>query len=302
MIEGIPYFGDQTQRIVEQIHQSEIVNTIEYKDVYTLIISNITDPLVVIIDNQWITWLNDIEFNYRDKKIILPYYTYNIYKLNDAKHHRSNYKGHLILKDNTLYIRYNYTYRELELHDCNISLTVYNIESNEKLRLEAHTWLSDTRVDMNKLYKLYIESSFKEDDFLYNKHSGGYHYITKFVKNIKNTEQMYRKQLELDDYTPDNIFPTDYRDVRNYKYDEIITNHGLVSTIELYKIRRLRFEVYLYCSIRASLISKEYPELGKTKRIVKYGNTLKLIIKDYWLDNTQLKKPNKTWSRNRGMQ
>lgn len=308
MISGIPYFGEETQELTEKILNKDIEYIEYYESLYELINKNLHNKIVVIINNKWLSWLNDIAFNYKEHECCIPYYTYELFELNDKKY-KSNNKGHLILKDNTLYIRYNYTYKKMSVKVGKESINLYNIDTDKKYSVYINKWIDDNYFEIDKLYRLYLESCFVEDDFTYNKHSGGYHYIYKSPKEFKNRERKIRDTYDLPTYTLDNSFEKEYRDVRNFKYEEVIQSTGFIETTELYKIRRLKFESYLYCLLRQNLKPLETDEsknkqfinqwnkLGITKDHIKYGeNNIKLIIKAYWLNNYNQTKM-KSWSR-----
>lgn len=299
MIKGIPYFGSNTQQITKQILNSEIIQEIEYDSLYLLVKNNIYKRLIVIIDNKWLTWLNDIAFNYRDKKCYLPYYTYEIYEDN-SKTYRSNNKGHLILKDSALLVRYNYKYNEIKLDLTNLSFIVYDLDTKEKYRIKTNKWYNSNQFSINKLYNLYIDSSYRDDDYLYNWNGDIYHNILRNNKFSKNKEKQIRERLNLEHISNIIDIPHDYRDVRQYKIEEIINKIGFRDTNDLYRLRRLKFESYLFCILRQGCKPEEHvedwEELGVTKHYIKIGEHVKLIIKSYWLDEY---KPiqKRTWSR-----
>jgi hypothetical protein len=305
MLSGIPYFGEDTQQIYEQIlSETELNNRLyeikQYNSLYDLVVSNINNRIIVIINNQWLTWLNDIEFNYRDKECYIPYYEYEIYEIPD-RNFRANNKGHLILKDSALSIRYNYNYKKYEININNLSLKCINIDTGEKFTATANKWITEQTFSIDKLYKLYIESSFKEDDFIINKHAGGYHYIDKSIQKFRNKEKEYREQYSLPTYNKNFKYQHSYRDVRNFKYDEVVQKYEMINTVELHKIRQLRFEAYLYCIMRNKLycednkFNDQLKQLYNGKSIIKYGESIKLIFKNYWIDEYERNK-NKTWS------
>ncbi|MBO5387125.1 MAG: hypothetical protein J6A59_03180, partial [Lachnospiraceae bacterium] len=176
MIQGIPYLGENTQELVEQILNKDLDYEEIYSSLYDLVMSYINKKIVVIIDNKWLTWFNDITFNYRNKECYIPYYSYKLHKIED-KLYRSNNKGHLILNNNTLHIRYEYKYEKLHINVDNLSLILLDLDTMKKYKVETNKWISDTYFDIDKLYNLYVDSCYEEDDFNFNKHMGGYHYI-----------------------------------------------------------------------------------------------------------------------------
>lgn len=304
MIQGIPYFGEETQEITERILKSKIEYTKEFNSLYDIINEHINKKIIVIIDNKWLSWLNDIIFNYRDKKCYIPYYTYELFKVQDKKY-KSNNKGHLVIKDITLYLRYNYNYKKFDININNLSLILYDMQTNKKYKVNTTNWIAEKEFNIDKLYNLYVDGCYKEDDFIYNKHEGGYHYIYKSPKEFKNKEKTLREAYNLQAYHMDSKFEADYRDVRNFKYEEVIQKIGLRETIELYKVRRLKFESYLYCILRQNIkpsnidskFTEQWKKLGVTKDHIKYGQSgIKLIFKAYWLNNHKRLK-RKSWSR-----
>lgn len=301
MIEGIPYFGDDNQSIWRNILESDIKFNIIENSLYDLVIRHINQKCVVVIDNKWLTWLNDITFNYRDKECYIPYYSFELFEIEDTNIRTDN-KGHLIFDGDTLRIRYNYKLEKYSININNLSLIIYDLDTFEKYEVHTDKWINEKEIDIDKLYNLYLDSCYMEDDFTINKHSGGYHYITKIVDRFFNKECYLRKELGLQHYNIDNEIIKDYRDVRNYKYTEVIKLSGFRDTIEIYKLRRLKFEAYLYCILRTNIkpnktkFKREWNRLGKSVDFIKYGDNIKLIIKSYWLNEC---KPisKKSWSR-----
>lgn len=294
MIQGIPYFGEKTQEIYEFIQSNRYdeaaIAEVSYDSLYELIISNIDNNLVVIIDNKWLSWLNDIKFNYRDKEVYVPYYEYKTFKT-PKDTYKSNNSGHLILNNGHIDIRYDYKYKKFKLDINKLSLKCLDVNTLEIKVLTTSKWISDNEFKTDKLYNLYINSSYKDDDYLVNKHAGGYHYIDRENLMFRNREKQLRKEYGFRDYDySDNIkYDSDYRDVRQYKYDEVIKEFGFIENDKLYRIRRLEFEVYLYCCLRHG----DLDNLKFKHHIYKLGDSIKLIIKDYWLDN--ISKPVKTY-------
>ena len=72
---SIPFFGEQHNEIVEQILSSKPIDDIlTYNTMYKMIIAESFKRCIVIIDNTWFVWLRDVQFNYRDGKVLLPYF------------------------------------------------------------------------------------------------------------------------------------------------------------------------------------------------------------------------------------
>lgn len=303
MIRGIPYFGEDNQVIYDKILSSDtpITNNLRNQDLYEFINNYIEDEVVVIINNKWLTWLKDIKFNYRDKKCYIPYFEYETHNISELGYRGTN-KGHLLLQDDTLCVRHNYLYKELDINIDGTEYLMYNLSTREKFTVSFDSWIVENEFDIEQLYQLYLDSCYVNDDFLIQKHNGGYHLIDKEVKGFRNKERLIRRDLGLYDFNFDARIPKDYRDVRNFKYEQVVQLVGFRETIELYHLRRIRFESYLYCILRSQIKSNNakfnnmFEQLGKTKSVVKYGDNIKLIFKDYWLDEYKTAKQ-RTYSR-----
>lgn len=292
MIQGIPYFGENNNELWKTIINTDITSTRFYKSIYKFMTEHIDRRVVAVVKDKYITWLNDIKFNYRDKQLYIPYYSYKE-KYVPNKGYKTDNKGHIQLSEDfkQVILRYEYNYEKLIIRLNNFRLILFDLDTKEKYyaELSEYNWYNSDEFNIEELYQLYIDSCYEEDDFLINKHQGGYHFISKNIPNFENKERRLREIYGLPDYSENFIFDNDYRDVRQFKYDEVIQKEGFRSTLELYKIRRLRFEMLLYCimqqGVKSSDISfnNQINQLGKTKHIVKYGNNIKLIFKDYWL-------------------
>lgn len=303
MIRGIPYFGEDNQIIYDKILSSDtpITSRLSNQSLHEFINNYIEDEVVIIINNKWLTWLKDIKFNYRDKKCYIPYFEYETHNISELGYRGTN-KGHLLLQDDTLYVRHNYLYKELDINIDGTGYLMYNLSTREKFTVSFDSWIVENEFDIEQLYQLYLDSCYVNDDFLIQKHNGGYHLIDKEVKGFRNKERLIRRDLGLYDFNFETRIPKDYRDVRSFKYEEVVQLVGFRETIELYHLRRIRFESYLYCILRSQIKSNNekfnnmFEQLGKTKSVVKYGDSIKLIFKDYWLNEYKTAKQ-RTYSR-----
>ena len=122
---------------------------------------------------------------------------------------------------------------------------------------------------------------------------GGYHYITRTVDKFVNKEKLIRNDLGLRHYSEIQAYDSDYRDVRQYKYEQVVQMKGLRESLsKLYKLRRLDFDCLIYCIMRENAIPYncsdefkiDWERLGtkEGKDYIKYGKDIKLIIKSYW--------------------
>lgn len=292
MIQGIPYFGENNNELWKTIIYADINCTRFYKSVYNFINEHINKKVVAIIEDKYITWLNDIKFNYRDKQLYIPYYSFKEKQIPN-KVYKTDNKGHMQLSEDfkQVILRYEYNYEKLIIRLNNFRLILFDLDTKEKYyaELSEYNWYNSDEFNIEELYQLYIDSCYEEDDFLINKHQGGYHFISKNIPNFENKERKLRELYDLCDYSAYNIVDKDYRDVRQYKYEEVIQKEGIRNTLDLYKIRRLKFESTLFCILRQHIKSNdtefnmELDKLYAGKQIIKYGNNIKLIFKNYWV-------------------
>lgn len=289
MIEGIPFFGKEHNNIVEEIRSMSIDEHVKYGTMTELIDCELAKNVVVVIDNQWFSWLRDIQFNYRDRSAYLPYYTYELFdaELGDVK---SDNKGHLLLNNETdrLYIRYNYELKLLPI-DVETKLTFFDLAAHKKYSVSASNWYEAT-FDENELYIKYISSAYYDFDDLLEKHEGGYHYINRQFRGFRNVEWHRRKTLELPNFKEGSLKVHDFRDVRQYRKEELFGN-TVREVIIPYKIRRLKFDCLLYCIIAQGSMpnnvefKSRYMKLKEKPCILNYRpyyGAPALIFKSYW--------------------
>lgn len=290
IVKGIPYLGENNNELREQILNKSINETIE-ESLYEFINSRIDniENLLVVIDNKWLTWLKDLRFNYRDKKLELPYWKYELHKL-EYKRAINKYQ-YIIQDDENGYIRYNYSLHIINFEDTK-EIIIFDLNKNTKFKLRIKGLCNLKTYSINELYNLYINSSYTQD-FELEGNESGYYYIEKRTKHLKNEESYMRYKLDLNSYKDNLKYDiSDYRDVRKFTKGELQLRYGMICNFEGYKIRRLKFESLLFCIIHNGLESdseefnKEFKQLGKQKEIIKYKTKdcdICLIFKSYWL-------------------
>lgn len=296
---GIPYFGVDTiekEKRLIKINDKDI-QTREYSQLYSFIQENINKKALVIIDNQWFTWLNDIEFNYRDKTVSIPYYKYNIEWVENC--HDINSKGHIIVQDDRtkIGIRYDFELNKQELKSID-QLKIYKVDSDELEIATWNRWMDNSDLDktdadiLDKLYELYKNQAIKSQD---SDHLGGYHFILKHT-GFQNIEYQKRQQLSLGVFKSDRYKYDEYRDVRQYRQTELtsvdkenlekVKSSNQNEWLKHNRDRRLAFESYLYTLCRSGRLDNIKFNHGIYK-ISRPGQAVKLIIKQYWLDGYQ---------------
>ena len=302
-IPGIPYFGKTHNHIERLIKTSNISYHKSYSSLLELVECEKSKDKIVIIeynDKEWLSYFRDIKFNYRDGICFIPFYTYDIYET-DLKY-IAQYKGHMPKLDgNRVGVRYNYCLRQEVINLENNSFILYDLEENERYEVSFDKLYDLETFDIEKLYSYYLDYSRNYEDNLIHKHTEGYHVITRNIAAITNAEKNLRKKYKLNDYINSdvNIY---YRDVRNLSEKEYTLKIGIDLCDKPYWERRLDFESFLYCILHSNAVPDndfkvEWLKLGKSKDIVKYGDSsIKLIFKSYWLPNSKEYK-RKSWSR-----
>lgn len=295
MLKGIPYFYESNNEIYKYLIEKEISSNIEVDtsiketSILGLIDWTLENDInaAIIIDNTFISFIRDIQFNYANHIIEIPYMKYDI----DTVESKTTNK-HIVRKNSKeVYVRYNYEYakKQIELGD---TLEILSI-TDGKIKISQVKLTSYTRgmseASTEKLLELYHNYCYQDDDYRLTKHLEGYTYLTKNFINVKNKENYLRKSFNLPTYK-DDVHPKeiDYRDVREYRADQLMQNTTLwlnSSNSEPYQIRRLRFESYLYCVLAEHLKFKEEDVYDKLKhrKIYKIGEDKPLILKNYWI-------------------
>ena len=284
----IPYFGTESNKIMEQINTSQISEEI-HTDLYSFVLDHIENDMVFVINDYIYSWVSDIKFNYRDKECFIPYYDFELY---EESQRQNDNNGHLIVKNNKRYVRYNFDFKRLFV-ELNKDYVVYSTSQGKKFKI-FFTGFYTGIFSVKNLYSLYLNACYNDDNYMVLKHESGYHYINKKTDSYKNLENIKRKKYFLPTYKSEKSFK-DYRDVREYSYLEVVEKIGLFSNEEIYKIRRLRFESYLYCNLREEntpLDLDNWKKLGVEYDYIKYydNKVLPLFIKSYWLNDDLIKK------------
>ena len=166
-IVGIPYFGENTQEIEEMIHSKQISCTKYYQSLWDLIQSEKLDNKIVIINDEqgeWLTYLRDIKFNYRDKVVFIPYYQYKIFEIEYAKNYKK-YKGHILFRDDTALIRYDYKLCKNEINLNNNTILLYDFNTDLKYNVTFENYFEYAEFDIDYLYKLYLNSICDYEDY-----------------------------------------------------------------------------------------------------------------------------------------
>ena len=316
LIPGIPYFGLDTQSIMDKIKNSKISRVIQYDSLYDLIQSEKSPSKLIVLDTNTndriygdndisITYLRDICFNYRDKVVFIPYYIYKIFKTpKEPKKSMKKYKGHILDLGDSIGIRYEYKLCSKVINLIYNEIMLYDLEADDLYMVTFNKYYNKPTFNIQELYNNYLAYCCSNEDYRILKHTEGYHLITKNIPGMTNHERILRRNYNLSDYQESSV-NRNYRDVRNLTSSEFEAKVGFFDFSKPYWERKLDFESQLYCIMRDNVFpddtDTEFQEefkkfIDNKKQYLKDGDEVKLIFKDYWVN---FRKPsiNKTWSR-----
>lgn len=195
---GIPFLGENN---IEKWHrilkQSKDTQSIKQSETQLLkLISSIEEKTkLVVIDGQYLTWLEDIRFDYIKHICYTPYLKFDLFSQNIVRNVDKN-KGHNHIdyfeykdtnSDNDyiqfLSIKYNFEYliKQVKIGD---SLIIYDLKNDEIQRYIISSWVNhqdknDISVfSLKRLYNLYKEYCFYDMITEFSGHESGYTYIS----------------------------------------------------------------------------------------------------------------------------
>lgn len=294
MIQGIPYLGENNIELKHKIINRE---PDEYIDIslYELVENISEKDNLIIIDNQYITWLEDLEFDYRNKVCSIVYYSYDLYKTSlKVNIKRSKADNHLEYDENNcVLVRYNYELNRIQIK-LGSNLRIYNISSDKLYEYTIKSWIK-SEFSLSKLYSLYRNYCYYDMKTEFSSHEGGYTYILKQLNSFKNKDAKFRNEFKLKTWKEKPI-SNNYNDVRVYEYFSYINKIGnseIEISMKLFKYRRLDFESYLFCCMQEGIepvdSSEDWNRLGKSLHYIKISDgKLPLFIKCEWLNTNNM--------------
>lgn len=300
-LNGIPYFGDNNQEVICEALESQ-VSSAENITLYELL-SNLEEKTkVVVVDGKWLTWLEDIQLDYRNHIARIPYYEYSTALYQMSEREKNHNHPHIRKDGDLMYIRFGFDMKFVAV-DIGSDIIIFDVKEKRKIRYCIRGWFSGAFA-VETLYRLYREYCFYDKHSEYAEHEGGYTFIDIEPKGFFNKEKRVRERLGLKTFrrSKQSTDLPDYRDVRIYQFFEyagkIKDSKYLID--KLFKYRKLAFESYLFCAMKDGAEPNDYPEwskLGKTKYYFKItdGN-IPMFIKHEWLRETSLVNT-KTWRR-----
>lgn len=311
MLKGTPYWGNSTfsdltglvSRKPVEIDKnklSDICNkkgvNICVKDLYTAFLAIVELNLIILVDKDkgFCSWGRDVRFNYRDKYIFLPYYSFDREEIErKAKVKDTKYLD--MVNEKTVSIKYNFKLETLVIdnRESNYrldSLLLYDLDTRDfyNLVISDLSYLEQDFFDVEDLYSRYINSSFIVTDLVSTNRKWSYNTISSSKQEFKTNESKMRSYYKLGRYI-EGVKPKElkYMDVRAYPFEEIMGDF-IVDDEIAFDLRRYYFEAYLYCIFADKIacsdtrFNKELNALRKNKRYIRYGRKYPLILKYYY--------------------
>lgn len=311
---GTPYWGkayfedlrnldniESKYMTISQINDLCKTNSIKYvvEDLYSLflVLGKLNFLYVIEDEGTWLSWCKDIRFNYRDRLVVVPYYTYKttIYTM-DRPARVANKLD--IIEGNKINLPYEYELKTLTIDDRDLNkriskVVVYDYINKEKytISLFGLNLIKAKTFSLSDLHDRYLYSSWDLKSFKLtadNEYSG----YLRIGKGVWSTyEYILRRKAKLKHYGK-NYIDLDYTDCRQYTFLEL-SNGSVIpfDDVEDYWLRRYRFEALLYCIMSNNLEveEEEYKtelnklRLGKIRTFTYIKNDKPLILKHYYV-------------------
>ena len=304
-MKGLPYFGDDTvaQLTSLQDREPKVINPQDLEgvtDLHTLFRHLLKNEYLFIIEHPstqrlFATWCWDIRFNYRDREVFIPYYSYKTFLHKAIERDLTN--PHLIittLEDNKKYIavRYFYTMNKLIIDN--------RKEGYKRQNICVYQPSTDTylQIDIEKLPYL-LHNVFSVSDLL-NRHTNYKFQLSEFdvtskdayytsINKKNNREKSIRSKEGFSTYS-DDFMGINYQDIRTFVINPFSDEAQQMTSDEDYVTRVYDFESYLYCLFAQQAEpsdehhKKLWVELGTKKRFITLGETYPLTLKYYYTD------------------
>lgn len=304
-MKGVPYFGEETYRKLEalQDRQPEEINPLKLRgvtDIHTLFRHLLKNEYLFIINHpntnrQFASWCWDIRFNYRDREIFIPYYSYNTFLHKAIERDLSNtYLNIYTLEDNKKYISVRYAF-EMNKFVVDNRKECYRTES---IRVYHPTTDNYYQLNISNL-PYYAESIFSVHELL-RRHTNYKFLLSEFDLTSKEHQYLdfnYKKSREKSIRTKegfktysDNFTDLNYQDIRTYVVSPFSDEANEMTTDDDYVTRVYDFESYLYCLFAQQSEPYEpefkqlWLDLGSKKRFITLGETYPLTLKYYYTD------------------
>lgn len=312
MVRGIPYWGTATFADLRSIPTLPVLSYTA-NDWYSLFSMLIDDEYCVIIQDKgrvFLSWCSDVVFDYRDKAIFVPYYSYDKKAISDTQKHK-----HLDTSEDVIHLHYNFRLKlkPLLIRACRYvsdDILVYQPATKKVLRIvltELPYVIPGSVPSADELYSRYVEATYYDELWSEVEYRNKYHWISD--KGINIESELRRKyglptnELGRNTVCTEQVARLlDCRDIRSYDLSTMQSVFGYKGTNKLYPVRWFEFSAYLLLNMLSGAVwqetafNKGLRRLQTGDEVFEYGNReLPLYIKHYYLP-TDNRKP-KTYER-----
>lgn len=305
-MKGTPYFGEKTAQQLEvlRLRKPESLTPTTFKgvtDIYTLFRYLACEGYLFVIEDEtgfYTSWAWDIRFNYRDREIFIPYYTYETFLHKALERDLSNpYLTIVNGGDSGAYIEVKHSFKmgKLIIDDRKTgyrvpSVTVYNPQTEDyyKILLIDLQYFSLPNFSITDL--LSRHTNYKYNLMQFDDLSKADCYLDPKVKFSR--ERSIRNSKGYPTYVKP-FLDINYQDIRTYNVGAFSEEATLVISSDPYHLRVYDFEAYLYCIFAQGVepIESEYLDiwnsLGVSKRFITLGGKHPLTLKYYYTDKPQ---------------
>lgn len=298
-MKGIPTFSKNTQVILDTLEGKEIKEFPtellgSNKDMYTLFSYLAKNNFLAVIQQEsgnYFSWCWDVRFNYRDREVVLPYFSYDVTTKKAHKVDLDNKRINVVNKDDKDYsiLRYNldfnlYVIDEPKNNYRLASLLVYNYVDDILYNLELTDlpYFSSDTFSVEELLDKYTNYKYRIKAF--DKTGVDLNYSGILAKYSREVRQVLSSSFEL---FKTRMFDYNYRDVRVYDVDPFSEEATLIDDSR-YVDKRIDFEALMYCIFAGGALPYEdtykgmWAKLGVTARFITIGGKDPLTLKYYY--------------------
>lgn len=302
---GLPHYGDETVATLNSLQnrQPKVADPLSFEtvtDLHTLFRYLLKNEFLFIIKHPnthrlFTSWCWDIRFNYRDREVFIPYYSYETFLHQAIERDLSNPYLSIINIGGSkaqIEVRHNFKMNKLILDDRKVdyrrkNICVYQPSTGIylKLSLESLPYLSHNEFSMYDLLRRHTNYKFLLSEF--DLTSKDRYYLN--INSKKSREKRIRESRGFKTYS-DNYTDLNYQDIRTYVVSPFSDEARQMTTDEDYVTRVYDFESYLYCLFACQAEPTEpdfkqlWRELGVRKRFISLGGTYPLTLKYYYTD------------------
>lgn len=304
-MKGIPHFGIETAEAINSLQdrQPKDINPRTLRgvtDLHTLFRYLLKNEYLFIIEHPntnrlYTSWCWDIRFNYRDREIFIPYYSYRTFFHRAIERDLNNpYLTISTLEDKKKYISVRHSFevnkfiidnrKEGYRHP---TIRVYHPSTDNYFQIDITSlpYLAENVFYIDELLRRHTNYKFLLSEF--DTTSKDRHYFD-FTSKKNREKRLYLKEgypTYGEKYTDLN-----YQDIRTFIVNPFSDEAQQMTTDDDYVTRVYDFESYLYCLFAQKAqpyekdIKQRWSELSTKKRFITLGNTYPLTLKYYYTD------------------